>query len=86
MKMIYLGESFGRGYAGLTNGKEYECIGVQCGLLQVIDDSGEDYLYSPVAPGPANDSTIRGAWEIIEDKEGFREEARRQAKNLKPFP
>ena len=34
-----------------------------------IDDSGEDYLYSPTEPGPVCDPNIRGKFEIVEDDE-----------------
>lgn len=64
MKLKYIGPSFG--VDSLTNGKEYVCLGVENGLLRIIDDSGEDYLYS-VIPGPLWDASIRGEWILIED-------------------
>lgn len=69
MKVKYIGETFGGGYTGLTNGKVYECIGIEYDLLRIIDDEGEDYLYSSKIPGPAYDPSIKGKWEIIEDDE-----------------
>ena len=44
MKLRYVGESFG--VDGLTNGKIYECTAYESGMLRIIDDSDEDYLYS----------------------------------------
>lgn len=66
MKVRYVGQSF---YVeGLTDGQIYECLGVEGPFLRVIDDSGEDYLYTAVAPGPLD---LRegpgGRWEIVED-------------------
>lgn len=78
MKVRFVGESF---YAlGLTNGKIYECLGVEFGLLRIIDDEGyaywpleegekEGYLYSAVAPCAPDGSSPPGRWEIIEDDE-----------------
>lgn len=43
MKIKYIGPSFG--VDSLTNGKTYEAI-EEDGMYRVIDDSGEDYLYS----------------------------------------
>ena len=67
MKVKYVGESFG--IDELTNGKIYECLGVEYGMLRVIDDSEEDYLYSSINPGPLDRSSPGGEWEIIEDDE-----------------
>ena len=66
MKLMYIGPSFG--IESLTNGKVYTCLGFENGLLRIIDDSEEDYLYS-VVPGPWDDSNIRGRWEVVEDDE-----------------
>ena len=65
MKLKYIGESFG--VDSLTNGKIYKCLGFDSGMLRVIDDSGEDYLYSVVNPRPLNGSSPGGRWEIVED-------------------
>lgn len=58
MKIKYIGPSFG--VDSLTNGKTYEAT-EEDGMYRVIDDSGEDYLYSKenphrltVAPPAAN--------------------------------
>ena len=31
----------------LTNGKEYEVLGIENGWYRIIDDTGEDYLFAP---------------------------------------
>ena len=48
MKLKYIGESFG--VDSLTNGKIYEATEEKFGY-RVIDDSGEDYLYSSSGSG-----------------------------------
>lgn len=65
MKVRYIGKSFG--VESLTNGKIYECIGIEDGMLRIIDDSGEDYLYSAIEPSSLEDITLCGKWEIVED-------------------
>ena len=68
MKARYVGKRFG--VDGLTNGKVYRVLGVDelTGALRVIDDSGEDYLYSPEHPRPVgNQDHPGGHWEIIAD-------------------
>ena len=67
MKVRYVGESFG--VDALTNGKTYECLGVELDLLRIIDDSEEDYLYSSINPAPLDRSSIGGKWDIVEDDE-----------------
>lgn len=67
MKVKYIGETFGGGYTGLTDGKVYECTDVEYDLLRIIDDEGEGYLYSSKSPGPLNGSSPTGRWEIVED-------------------
>lgn len=67
MKVKYIGKSFG--VEGLTDGKIYECISIEDGMLRIIDDSGEDYLYSTCRPGSLEDKTKYGKWEIVEDNE-----------------
>ena len=68
MKVRYVGESFHGGF-GLTNGKVYECLGVEGPFLRVIDDSEEDYLYSATHPAPIHPPGPGGRWEIVEDDE-----------------
>ena len=63
MKLRYVGESFG--VDSLTNGKIYEATEEKFGY-RVIDDSGEDYLYSKENPAPLDGSSPGGQWEIIE--------------------
>lgn len=43
MKVKYNGESS----VSLTNGKEYDVIGVEKGWYRIVDDTEEDYLFSP---------------------------------------
>lgn len=64
MKIKYTGESFG--VDSLTNGKVYEAA-EKDGMYRVIDDSGEDYLYSKENPAPLDGSSKGGTWEIIEE-------------------
>ena len=63
MKIKYIGETFG--VDSLTNGKIYVATEEQ-GMYRVIDDSGEDYLYSKEIPAPLDGSSPGGKWEIIE--------------------
>lgn len=69
MKVRYRGQSFGAD--GLTNNKEYEVLEVDelTGAFRLIDDSGEDYLYSPTEPGPLCNPGIKGRFEVVEDDE-----------------
>lgn len=64
MKIRYIGDSFGA--VSLTNGKVYEAT-VEDGMYRVIDDSGEDYLYSMQNPAPLDGSSKGGRWEIVEN-------------------
>ena len=43
MRVVYLGKSD----SSLTKGKEYEVIAVENGYYRIIDNTEEDYLYSP---------------------------------------
>ncbi len=63
MKLKYIGESFG--VDSLTNGNVYDAM-EEDGMYRVIDDSGEDYLYSMTNPAPLDGSGKGGEWEIIE--------------------
>lgn len=67
MKVKYKGKSFG--VEGLTDGRIYECIDIEDGMLRIVDDSGEDYLYSAVKPSSLENPNLCGKWEIIEDNE-----------------
>lgn len=55
MKLKYVGDSFG--VDSLTNEKTYECLGEEGPFYRIIDDSGEDYLYSKTNPAPLNGSS-----------------------------
>ena len=63
LKLKYIGESFGA--FSLTNGKVYAAKDENEGMYRVIDDSGEDYLYSKDNPAPLDGSSPGGRWEII---------------------
>jgi hypothetical protein len=65
MKLRYVGESFGA--VSLTNGKIYEATEENEMMYRVIDDSGEDYLYSKTNPAPLDGSSPGGKWEIVEE-------------------
>ncbi|MGX7140368.1 hypothetical protein ACWOBX_02655 [Facklamia languida] len=69
-KLKYVGESFFNG-DGLTDGKVYDVVRIdELGMFGVVDDSGEDYLYSMTDPAPGDGSSKGGKWEIIEDYTG----------------
>ena len=68
MRVRYIGKSFG--IDGLSDGKEYEILSCDAdsGALQIVDDSGEDYLYDPHNPRPiAYPDHPGGRFEIVED-------------------
>ena len=67
MRVRYKGRSFGA--LGLKDKAEYECLGVEYGMLRIIDESEEDYLYSATNPRPLDNSSSGGKWEIVEDDE-----------------
>lgn len=43
MKVKYINETD----CSLTNGKEYEVIGIEKTYYRIVDNSGEDYLFPP---------------------------------------
>lgn len=43
MKVKYIGKS----NVSLTNGKVYDVLSVEKGWYRIIDDTDEDYLFSP---------------------------------------
>lgn len=51
----------------LTAGKTYDVIGIEFGMLRILDDSGEDYLYSAKNPGTIAGNFKGGQFEIVED-------------------
>lgn len=65
MKLKYIGESFG--VDGLTDGQVYEATIFDADYYSVIDDSGEDYLYSKNNPAPLDGSSPGGRWEKVQD-------------------
>ncbi len=65
MRLRYIGESFG--FDSLTNGKIYDAEAENEGMYRVIDDSGEDYLYSKDNPAPLDGSSAGGKWELVEE-------------------
>ena len=65
MKVKYIGKSFG--VDALTDGKTYECVGIEPPFLRIIDDSEEDYLYSITSPGSMDEPEKRGRWMVVED-------------------
>ena len=69
MKVRYLGPDIG--IDGLFNGGGYEVIEYEEGIgaLRIIDESGEDYLYSPKRPKPLALDYQGGKFEIVEDDE-----------------
>jgi hypothetical protein len=69
MKIRYAGTSFGAD--SLTNGREYECLGIEGEFYRVIDDSGEDYLY-PIE-NPASLSGGDGKWIVVDSGRHLRE-------------
>ena len=65
MKLRYDGESFGA--VSLTDGKIYEATEETADYYRVIDDSGEDYLYTKENPALLDGSSPGGRWEIVEE-------------------
>ena len=68
-KVKYVGKSFG--IESLTNGKIYDCIGIELPFIRVIDDSEEDYLYSISKPCSLENPDLYGKWVIVEDKQNI---------------
>lgn len=63
-RLKYVGESFG--VDSLTNGKVYDVLEfLPDDLVRVIDDSGEDYLYSFSNPRPLDGTSPGGHWQIL---------------------
>lgn len=68
-KVRYVGKSFG--VVSLTDGKEYDVIGIEHPFIRVVDDSNEDYLYSISKPGSMEDPDLCGEWVIVKDEKGI---------------
>lgn len=69
MKVRYIGPDIG--IDGLFNNGVYEVLEVDeiSGALRIIDESGEDYLYSPIRPKSLGGEYKGGRFEIVEDDE-----------------
>ena len=52
----------------LQNGKIYDAEIENEWMYRVIDDSGEDYLYSKTNPAPLDRSSKGGRWEIVNEE------------------
>lgn len=63
-KVKYIGKSFG--VESLTNGKIYDVLEIDLPFIRIIDDSGEDYLYSITKPSSMEEPNLNGKWELIE--------------------
>lgn len=65
-KVKYIGESFG--IDSLTNGKIYDFVNINYNdnLIDVVDDSKENYVYQIKNPRPLDGSSKGGKWEIVE--------------------
>lgn len=64
MRIKYIGASFG--VDSLTDGRIYDAV-EEDGMYRVVDDSGEDYLYSKEKPAPLDGSSAGGRWEIVKE-------------------
>lgn len=75
MRVKYIGPDIG--VDGLFDGKEYEVVEIDSisGYLRIIDESGEDYLYSPTKPRAIAGEYRGGRFEIIEDMDDQLKEA-----------
>ena len=63
-KVKYIGKSFG--IESLTNGKTYDVLEIDLPFIRIIDDSGEDYLYSITKPSSMEEPNLCGKWELVE--------------------
>lgn len=71
-KLKYVGPYMGE--LELSPNKEYPVVRIELGMFGIVDDTDEDYLYSATKPGPCDDPTITGKWEVIEDPTGILEQ------------
>ena len=67
MKVKYVGADIG--VDGLKNNGIYEVLEIDelTGMLRIVDESGEEYLYSPTKPKAVAGSNNGGKFEIIDD-------------------
>lgn len=63
-KVKYIGKTFG--IEQLTDGKIYDVVELDYPFIRVIDDSGEDYLYSIEKPASLEEPELYGKWLLIE--------------------
>lgn len=68
-KVKYIGETFG--VDSLTNGKTYDIVRDKYNYPKVVDDSGEDYIYTLQAPAPLDGSSKGGKFYYIDDPTGY---------------
>lgn len=64
-KVKYVGESFG--VESLTNGVTYNVVRDETGMIKIVDDSEEDYIYNLAHPKPLDGSSPGGKFSIIDD-------------------
>ena len=67
-KVKYVGESFG--VDSLTDGIIYNVVKDEKGMIKIVDDSGEDYMYDLINPKPLNNSSPGGRLTIVDDPNG----------------
>lgn len=67
-KVKYVGESFG--VDSLTDGMIYNVVKDEKGMIKIVDDSGEDYMYDLINPKPLNNSSPGGKLTIVDDPNG----------------
>ena len=90
-RVKYIGNDF---WISLINGEVYDCIGIEYGMLRIIDGEcisrGDEagYLYSVTEPGSlvseGCDADMKGKWEIIDDPEGKLKMVFESVKNQPP--
>lgn len=68
-KVRYKGETFG--VDSLTDGRDYIVVKDNDDNISIVDDSGEDYIYSLKNPAPSDGSSKGGIFEIIDDSKGI---------------
>ena len=66
-KVRYIGPNIG--IDGLFDNKVYKVVGIdgESGALRIIDESGDDYLYSPTKPKLLSEAYKGGKFVIVED-------------------
>lgn len=64
-KVKYVGESFG--VESLTDGVTYNVVRDKSGIIKIVDDSKEDYIYNLAHPKPLDGSSLGGKFMIVDD-------------------